>query len=361
MATGNHFWLDIAAGRRSSARSSPRRSCYRGRCAGALRAPGAVACARERSKAGVHRRRDGAIASRSMSGLARTRVTPNDAHRRRRHALRRRRRARLLRVPERAGSSSGRRRSLFVVGSVLDILDGALARAGGKRRRSARSSTRHSTASARGSCSARSRSSSCATGSELALASRSRRSPARSSSVHARQSRGARAQGRRRHRLARRARRRDLGRARARAVGRAAVGDRPARADRLDHGRCSASCTSAASSQHAALAICARVLALWLLALLHASGRASSSGCPARLKRALVREVARRESNLNDVAVGLLAERFGDSLRPERPPPQGDPRRGRRRRCCACRRSSRTRAQGRGAAPQAQRQRPRPR
>ena len=32
---------------------------------------------------------------------------------------------------------------------------------------------------------------------------------------------------------------------------------------------------------------------------------------PGSVKRALVREVARRESNLNDVAVALLAERFG--------------------------------------------------
>ena len=32
---------------------------------------------------------------------------------------------------------------------------------------------------------------------------------------------------------------------------------------------------------------------------------------PPALKRALVREVARRESTLNDVAVALLAERFG--------------------------------------------------
>src|SRR5687768_13152774 len=37
---------------------------------------------------------------------------------------------------------------------------------------------------------------------------------------------------------------------------------------------------------------------------------------PGSLKRALVREVARRESNLNDVAVALLAERFGVSFAP---------------------------------------------
>ena len=37
---------------------------------------------------------------------------------------------------------------------------------------------------------------------------------------------------------------------------------------------------------------------------------------PGSLKRALVREVARRESNLNDVAVALLAERFGVPFSP---------------------------------------------
>ena len=37
---------------------------------------------------------------------------------------------------------------------------------------------------------------------------------------------------------------------------------------------------------------------------------------PGSVKRALVREVARRESNLNDVAVALLAERFGVPFTP---------------------------------------------
>ena len=37
---------------------------------------------------------------------------------------------------------------------------------------------------------------------------------------------------------------------------------------------------------------------------------------PSALKRALVDEVKRRESNMNDVAVGMLAERFGASFRP---------------------------------------------
>ncbi len=43
--------------------------------------------------------------------------------------------------------------------------------------------------------------------------------------------------------------------------------------------------------------------------------RASSSGCRPDLKRALVREVARRGGNLNDVAGRLLAERFGVAVR----------------------------------------------
>ena len=37
---------------------------------------------------------------------------------------------------------------------------------------------------------------------------------------------------------------------------------------------------------------------------------------PPAIKRAVVREVARRESNLNDVAVALLAERFGIPFSP---------------------------------------------
>ena len=37
---------------------------------------------------------------------------------------------------------------------------------------------------------------------------------------------------------------------------------------------------------------------------------------PAPLKGALVRETARRESNVNDVAVGILAEEFGIACTP---------------------------------------------
>jgi hypothetical protein len=37
---------------------------------------------------------------------------------------------------------------------------------------------------------------------------------------------------------------------------------------------------------------------------------------PAPIKRAVVREVARRGSNLNDVVVALLAERFGTRFEP---------------------------------------------
>ena len=58
------------------------------------------------------------------------------------------------------------------------------------------------------------------------------------------------------------------------------------------------------------------MLAVWLLALLSPTARASSSACRPAIKRAVVREVARRESNLNDVAVALLAERFGVPFAP---------------------------------------------
>ena len=43
---------------------------------------------------------------------------------------------------------------------------------------------------------------------------------------------------------------------------------------------------------------------------------------PAPLKGALVRETARRGSNLNDVAVGILADRLQSAVHPERPPAQ---------------------------------------
>ena len=48
---------------------------------------------------------------------------------------------------------------------------------------------------------------------------------------------------------------------------------------------------------------------------------------PAPLKAALVRETARRESNVNDVAVGILADEFGIVVQAKRSPPQSASRR----------------------------------
>ncbi len=87
--------------------------------------------------------RAAAIKARLHDWRARARVTlgrqphPHESHserthRERRAAVRRRLGARALREPKRACSSTGSRRSCSSSGSVLDILDGALARAGGK-------------------------------------------------------------------------------------------------------------------------------------------------------------------------------------------------------------------------------------
>ena len=150
------------------------------------------------------------------------------AHRRGSDALRGRRRCSSTSSTGTSSCSSGSGRHVFVLGSVLDILDGALARASGKGTPFGAFSTRRSTGSARASCSARSRSSSRATGRARARRSRSRPRRLLPRQLHAREGRGARPQGRRRHRQSRRARRPDHRRPRARAVGRAAVGDRPA-------------------------------------------------------------------------------------------------------------------------------------
>ena len=120
MATGNHFWLDVAAGIAVA------------RVAGGDRVPPLArrTPAWHELQGGVHHRR-ARIAARSMTGLARTRVTPN-----------------MLTAAGVSLCAVGAvlvyfeyRDELlffwlgglaFVVGSVLDILDGALARAGGK-------------------------------------------------------------------------------------------------------------------------------------------------------------------------------------------------------------------------------------
>ena len=74
MATGNHFWLDVAAGVLVAA----------GLAAAIVLPPpwwprnsATTHAAGMQPEGGVHRRARGAIASRSMTGLARTRVTPN--------------------------------------------------------------------------------------------------------------------------------------------------------------------------------------------------------------------------------------------------------------------------------------------
>ena len=234
MATGNHFWLDVVggvagrAGRRSAlalraattASASPQPKPPPERCHGAPRPN-----VREpRSRRATRPARARSRRSRS-TGLARTRVTPN--------AL------------TRPASRSARRRSvlvwfeyrnellffwlgaaLFVVGSILDILDGALARAGGKstpfgalprlddrpRRRGlhARRDRATSSRATATTCASRSRSPRVA-GSFLVSYTRAR-------------AEALGLQGRRRHRLPRRARRRDHRRPRARAVGRACRG-----------------------------------------------------------------------------------------------------------------------------------------
>ena len=72
------------------------------------------------------------LASRSVTGLARTRVTPNVLTDDRRLALPRGRRPRPVRGPDNAWLVYWLAAGIFVVGSLLDILDGALARVGGK-------------------------------------------------------------------------------------------------------------------------------------------------------------------------------------------------------------------------------------
>ena len=130
MATGNHFWLDILAGHRRRARRGRRRLPAADPAAPAPEPGRGLKPPRVDVKSTYT---DGArrIASRSMTGLARTRVTPS--------------------MLTAAGVSLCILASVlvyfeyrnewlffwagsivFVLGSILDILDGALARAGGK-------------------------------------------------------------------------------------------------------------------------------------------------------------------------------------------------------------------------------------
>ena len=88
---------------------------------------------------------------------------------------------------------------------------------------------------------------------------------------------------------------------------RALLGGRSALQDQL----------GAREQQYLVLAI---VLALWLLA--HCRRTGILVRMPAPLKEALVRETARRGSNVNDVAAGILAEQLRRPVRAERPPSQ---------------------------------------
>ena len=118
--------------------------------------------------------------------------------------------ARLLRVPERVALLLGRRGRLRARLDPRHPRRGARARRRQDDRRSARSSTRPPTGSARRSCSARSRLVFARDGNEIGArvhVRRARRLVPRL--VHAREGRGARPEGRRRHRLAGRARRGD--------------------------------------------------------------------------------------------------------------------------------------------------------
>ena len=120
MATGNHFWLDVAAG---VLVARPRRGDRVPPLAVPPHDPGMSV--KEAYTAGAR-----AIASRSMTGLARTRVTPNmlTAAGVTLCAVG----AVLVYFEYRTEWMFFFGGLAFVVGSVLDILDGALARAGGK-------------------------------------------------------------------------------------------------------------------------------------------------------------------------------------------------------------------------------------
>ena len=203
----------------------------------------------------------------------------------------------------------------FVVGSVLDILDGALARAGGKQTPFGGFLDSTLDRVGEGLMLGAIALVFMRDGKELALAL-AVAAIGGSSSCHARaKAEGLGIKGRRRHRLAGRARRRDRSRPRARAVGRAAVGDRRSSRSQPGSRCCSESCTFAASSPAPSSDLV--YSASRLAASTSRTERTSVLvRMPGSLKRALVREVARRESNLNDVAVALLAQRFGVTFAP---------------------------------------------
>ncbi len=242
MATGNHFWLDCLAGSALALISMgvvykwdairgvavrARRGAQPGphgltRCYGHRRGQGRG----DQGRLHVRRARAG---DPSRSGSRPDARHPERADRERRHAVRDRRDPRALEHRNEmlfywVGAA------VFVAGSVLDILDGALARAGGK-----------STPFGAFLDSTTDR---VSEGFMLAAIAyvfayenktlRRRRGGCGRRLVprllHAGPGRGARAEGRRRDRLTRRTRRRDHRRPRPRAVGRPAVGDRAAAA-----------------------------------------------------------------------------------------------------------------------------------
>ena len=146
--------------------------------------------------------------------------------------------------------------------------------------------------------------------------------------LHPRPRRGARPQGRRRHRLARRARRRDHRRASCSRPGASC----PGRSSLL-----TATAWITVVQRVLSVAPAARrALATAPIALLcyHSPGWPSfaatcSCGCPPDLKRRLAAEVERRGASLNDVAVAILASRFGVPFEPSGrrgapPRPAGD-------------------------------------
>ena len=205
MATANHFWLDIAAGVAVAGVAAFVVTRYRRRVLGMTAFRAAQQTYTARASVGSR--------ARSIGGLARTRVTPNQLT-----ALG----VTLCAVGAVLVTFEYRNELLFfwlgaaafIVGSILDILDGALARAGGKQ--SAFGAFLDSPIDR--------------VGEGLMLGGdgarvRARRQPGRRRvhgrgdrrlvprPVRAREGRGARAPGRRRDRLARGARRRHLGRA----------------------------------------------------------------------------------------------------------------------------------------------------
>ena len=125
--------------------------------------------------------RPGTLASRSVTGLARTRVTPNALTTAGVTSVPRRGGARPVREPGQAPSTGSAPASSSSARSSTSSTARSRAPAG-SRRRSAPSSTRRPTASARARCSPRSRSSSRAHGNDIAVVVHGRRrSPARSS------------------------------------------------------------------------------------------------------------------------------------------------------------------------------------